>query len=111
MTLKSIFERIINHDITTYVNLIPIFAGMLIWYWIGKKYSKNRDYFNISSAGVIVLLIITDGGLRDLAKMSFENRVKVITLAYICLAYSINLIINKLWPTEGKPLSKKSSKM
>ncbi|MEI7905373.1 MAG: hypothetical protein WCI43_08175 [Candidatus Firestonebacteria bacterium] len=107
MTLKSIFENVINYDISSWTPLFWPIVGGILWFLIGKESSKNKLLFNRWYAAVMVFLLITYGYLRDIQKMSFTNSSWILVLVYLGLAYLINLVINKKWPKEDKSKSKK----
>ena len=75
MTLKSMFEKVINYDLTSEKSLLMFgfIAVVIILKLIKNKYNSKIGITPLLAGGTVVLNAISFGFFRDFAKFSLIN--------------------------------------
>ena len=97
MTLKSIFENVINYDLTSEksLSMFGFIAIFIILSLIKYKYNSKIRITPLLAGGTVVLNAVSFGYFRDFAKLSLVNCFMISLLIAIGSACLIGLAINK----------------
>ncbi len=97
MTLKSIFENVINYDLASEKSLLMLgfIAVVIILFLIKNKCNSKIMITPLLAGGTVVLNTVSFGYFRDFAKFSLVNCFIISLLIAIGFACLIGLAINK----------------
>jgi len=108
MTLKSMFEKVINYDLTSEKSLLMFgfIAVVIILKLIKNKYNSKIGITPLLAGGTVVLNAISFGFFRDFAKFSLINCFIISLLISVGFACLIGLLTNRVAKQDKSPRKK-----